>query len=70
MVDIPLLAITIASAVLLIVVSPRQTRQKALCALRECDEVESVHTSDPERVVNNGPNAEACRVCVRTSIRN
>ena len=43
MVDLPLLAIVIASAVSLIVVSPRQARKKALRALREYDETEFVH---------------------------
>ena len=54
MVDIPLLAIVIASAVSLIVVSPRQARQKALRALREHDEVESVHASVPKLTADAG----------------
>ena len=45
MVDIPLLAMVIASAVSLIVVSPRKARQEALRALREYDEAKFVHAS-------------------------
>ena len=54
MVDIPLLAMVIASAVSLIVVRPRQARQEALRTLREYDEVESVHASDPELTADAG----------------
>lgn len=57
MVDIPLLAIVIASAVSLIVVSPRQATQKALRALREYDEVGSVPASVAKLTANDGQGA-------------
>jgi hypothetical protein len=40
MVDILLFAMVIASAVSLVVVSPRHEQQKTLCALREYDDME------------------------------
>jgi len=45
MVDIPLLAMVIASAVSLIVVSPRKARQEALRAWKEYDEANFVDAS-------------------------
>ena len=54
MVDIPLLAIVIASAVSLIVVSPGQARRRALRALREYDEAEFVHDSLPKLTADAG----------------
>jgi hypothetical protein len=39
MVDIALLLMVIASAISLLVVSPRDLQRKALLALRECEEV-------------------------------
>jgi hypothetical protein len=40
MVDIILLLMAISSAILLLVVSPRDVQRKALLALRECEEME------------------------------
>jgi hypothetical protein len=48
MVDLALLAMVIASAVSLIVVSPRKTGQEALRALKEYDEANFVPTSVSE----------------------
>ena len=52
MVDIPLLVMVIASAVSLIVLSPRQAQRDTLRTLREYDHVESVHASVPELTAN------------------
>ncbi len=54
MVDIPLLAMVIVSAVSLIVVSPRQAQRDTLRTLREYDEVESIHTSVPKLTADAG----------------
>jgi hypothetical protein len=45
MVDIILLVMAIASAVSLLVVSPRDLQRKAILALRECEQVEISHDS-------------------------
>ena len=54
MVDVPLLAMVIASAVSLIVLSPREAQRDTLRTLREYDEVESVHASVHELTADAG----------------
>jgi hypothetical protein len=49
MVDILLFAMVIASAVSLVVVSPRHEQQKTLCALREYDDVEDYVPNDDSK---------------------
>jgi hypothetical protein len=49
MVDVMILAMLIASAVSLLVVSPGDAQRKALSALRNYDETESLTTADHHR---------------------
>jgi hypothetical protein len=65
MVDIPILAMVIASAVSLIVVGPRRARQEALRTLREYDDEEfvpaSVATAAKEQIARDRPpGTKAC----------
>lgn len=54
MVDIPLLAMVIASAFSLIIARPQKASQEALRALMEYDEVESVHASGAKLTADPG----------------
>ena len=51
MVDIVLFAMVIASAVSLVVVSPRQAQQEALRALRNYEDMSALHAYGPDRIL-------------------